>query len=326
MLTANHSILIVDHDTMRRQHLKLMLLEKENPLREAETSESALQLLEEHPAELVITETELPTRSGLYLLQAIKKHYPETEVILTTHNASSFSLLQALRLGAFDFIIRPIDTSEILFNVIDRAFNQIDLRVQNRALLEELKHRNQEMQQSLAMMTALSEAIETINSAIEVGDLLGRLLDSALNALDAKKGLLALIHGNGQSSFGIKIGRGISADFVHKHAEQLTEGLLNDIAHSGSPIVIADTLPAYMMNRVNEDEQPLVTEPGLMAVPLYNRDRTIGVMILFGHAEDSPFTNQNLHFLVQLAHHAAIALEKAGIIHQLKRQGTSVKK
>jgi hypothetical protein len=48
-------------------------------------------------------------------------------------------------------------------------------------------------------------------------------------------------------------------------------------------------------------------------------------MVLFGHAQDSPFTNQNLQFLVQLSNHAAISLEKAGIIHQLKRQGTNDK-
>jgi GAF domain-containing protein len=48
-------------------------------------------------------------------------------------------------------------------------------------------------------------------------------------------------------------------------------------------------------------------------------------MVLFGHAEGTPFTDQNLQFLVQLAHHAAITLEKAGIIHQLKRQGKNDK-
>jgi DNA-binding NtrC family response regulator len=180
MITKNHTILIVDDVTKRRLHLKSMLLEREDSILEAETAEAALELIQRKPADLIITETELPTRSGLYLLQEVKRHYPETEVILTTHNASSFSLLQALRHGAFDFIVRPIDTSEILFNVIDRAFAQIDLRIQNQVLLAELEHRNHEMAQSLTMMTALSKAIETINSAIEVGDLLGRLLDATL--------------------------------------------------------------------------------------------------------------------------------------------------
>ncbi|MDH3454887.1 MAG: response regulator [Desulfuromonadales bacterium] len=325
MLTKKHAILIVDDVSKRRLHLKSMLLEREDSVLEAETAETALERMQQKPADLVITETELPTRSGLYLLQEIKRLYPETEVILTTHNASSFSLLQALRHGAFDFIVRPIDTSEILFNVIDRAFAQIDLRIQNQVLLAELEHRNQEMAQSLTMMTALSKAIETINSAIEVGDLLGRLLDAALGTLHAKRGLLALISSNGRNHFSLKMSRGISSDFVQKHPDKLPEGLLLDIARSGSPMVVADRLPAYMMDRVTAGEQHLVTEPGLLSVPLYHRDRAIGVMILFGHADHTPFTDQNLQFLVQLAHHAAIALEKAGIIHQLKRQGKGSK-
>ena len=325
MTTKSHTILIVDDVKKRRQHLKSLLLEREDALMEAETAEEALEMVKQRPADLVITETELPTRSGQYLLQEVKRQLPETEVILTTHNASSFSLLQALRHGAFDFIVRPIDTSEILFNVIDRAFAQIDLRIQNRALLAELEHRNQEMAQSLSMMTALSEAIEKINSAIEVSDLLGRLLDAALGALHAKRGLLALIRGNGRSHFGIKMSRGIATDFVQDHPDQLPEGLLLDIARSGSPIVVPAGLPGYMADRVTIAEQSLVEKPGLLSVPLYHRDRAIGVMVLFGHAEGTPFTDQNLQFLVQLAHHAALTLEKAGIIHQLKRQGKNDK-
>ena len=313
--------MIVDDVSKRRLHLKSMLLERESSVLEAETAEEALEALQQKPAGLVITETELPTRSGLYLLQEIKQSYPETEVILTTHNASSFSLLQALRHGAFDFIVRPIDTSEILFNVIDRAFAQMDLRIQNQNLLAELEHSNQEMAQALSMMTALSKAIETINSAIEVSDLLSRLLDAALGTLHANRGLLALIRGNGHRHFGIKMSRGISVDFAQKYPDKLPEGLLLDIARSGSPMVVPERLPAYMMDRVTVDEQPLVEKPGLLSVPLYHRDRAIGFMILFGHADGTPFTDQNLQFLVQLAHHAAIALEKAGIIHQLKRQG-----
>ena len=321
MSTNNHTILIVDDVTKRRQQLKAMLLGREGSVLEAETAEAAFELLKQNSTNLVITETELPTHSGLYLLQKIKQLYPETEVILTTHNASSFNLLQALRHGAFDFIVRPIDTSEILFNVIDRAFAQIDLRLLNQALLDELEHRNREMVQSLTMMTALSEAIEMINSAIEVRDLLGRLLDAVLDTLNAKRGLLALTHANGRSHFGIKMSRGVAVDFAMEHTEQLSEGLLLDIARSGSPLVVPSQLPAYMMDLVSAEEQHLVAGPGLLSVPLYLRDRAIGVMILFGHAEDTPFTEQNLQFLVQLAHHAAIALEKSGIIYQLKRQG-----
>lgn len=321
-----HTILIVDDVNKRRRQLKSMLLERKDTILEAETAEAALERMSKKSVNMVITETELPTRSGLFLLQEIKQKYPETEVILTTHNASSFNLLQALRHGAFDFIVRPIDTSEILFNVIDRAFTQIDLRVQNQTLLAELEQRNQAMTQSLSMMTALSRAIEEINSAIEVSDLLRRLLDTTLETLQARRGLLALTRSNGRNHFAIKMSRGIATDFTQKHPDEFPEGLLLDIARSGTPILVPGALPAYMMDRVTAEEKALVKDPGLLSVPLYHRDRTIGIMILFGHSDKAPFTDQNLQFLVQLAHHAAIALEKAGIIHQLKKQGKSDKK
>ena len=313
-------ILIVDDVATRRSHLKTMLAERNHPILEADNVEAALQLIAETPPELVITETELPTRSGLDLLQEVKRRHPECEVILTTHNASSFSLLQALRHGAFDFIVRPIDTSEILFNVVDRAFAQIELRRQNRNLLVELESKNQAMTESLAMMTALSVAIEQINSAMEIGELLSRLLDAALDTLGAQRGLLALIRGNERKNFALKIGRGISAEVSQAFHSHLPEGLMLDIARSGSPVIVAEELPPYMRERVITTEQSLVTEPGLLAVPIYHRDRAIGVLILLGHRTGKPFTDQNLQFLLQLTHHAAIALEKAGIIHQLKRR------
>ncbi|MDH3999625.1 MAG: response regulator [Desulfuromonadales bacterium] len=317
-----HSILIVDDVEKRRQHLKEMLLERQDTILEAETAEAALEIMAKHAPNLVIAETELPTRSGLFLLQQVKENYPDTEVILATHNASSFSLLQALRHGAFDFIIRPIDTSEILFNVVDRAFAQLDLRLQNRKLVAELEQRNKAMEQSLMMMTALSQAIEQINTEMEVSGLLERLLDAALDTLHAKRGLLTL-HGSGSSQFGIKVSRSIPAEFAQHNHESLAEGLLLDIARSGSPVIVNDALPAYMTARITNDEQPIFVDPGLLVVPLYLRDKTIGFMALFGHAPQAPFTDQNLQFLVQLAHHAAIGLEKAGIIHQLKKQSQS---
>ena len=87
MRAKSHTILIVDDVKKRRQHLKSMLLEREDAVMEAETAEEALEMVRQRPADLVITETELPTRSGQYLLQEVKRQHPETEVILTTHNA-----------------------------------------------------------------------------------------------------------------------------------------------------------------------------------------------------------------------------------------------
>ncbi len=319
MSTKIPTILIVDDVRQRRDLLSAMLGERDTLIFEADSSEQALILVAEHDPDLIITETELPARSGLYLLREVKRLDINCEVILVTHNASSYNLLQAMRLGAFDFIVRPIDTSEILFNVVDRALKQLELRQENQRLMKELKQKNEALARSLEMMKALNLSIERVNRSHEVGELLGQLLDAAIESVDAESGLIALQRGT-QDIFGVKISRGIPAAFCQAFHDQLPDGLLLDIARRGSPLTVEGRLPEELQNRISTPERDIFTKAGLLAVPIHHKNRMIGIMMLFGHPEGTPFTEQHLHFLIQLSHHTALALEKAGIIHQLKRR------
>ena len=204
MPATSPTILVVDDIANRRKEITQRLAERNYRLLEAASTEQALAHLRSDPPDLVVTETELPARSGLFLLQEIKQRHADIEVILVTHNATSYNLLQALRHGAFDFIVRPIDTSEILFSVVDRAYAQVSLRRQNQALLQQLERKNEALLQALEMIKTLNVSIERINSALEVGDILNRLVDSALEALGARLGLLALVKAD-KTNFGVKI-------------------------------------------------------------------------------------------------------------------------
>ena len=321
MNSVHPSILVVDDIPNRRKEITLRLDAQDYHVEEASNAEEVLDLIKTTTFDLIITETELPSRSGLALLQEIKKHHAETEVILVTHNATSYNLLQALRLGAFDFIVRPIDTSEILFSVIDRAYAQITLKRQNNALLQELEHKNQALLQALQMIKTLNVSIERINSALEVGDILSRLVDAALESLRARQGLLILAKADRQS-FGVKICRGIQSEFCQRHTAQLPAGLLLALARKGEPLLVPSELGPALARLISDDERNLFAYPGLIAVPLHHRDKAIGMLALLGHPSDSPFMEAHKQFLIQLAHHASLALEKSGIIHKLRRNGS----
>jgi len=311
------TILIVDDIASRRQELVRRLEERTCRLLEASSTEQALEALRTEGLDLVITETELPARSGLFLLQEIKQQHTDVEVILVTHNATSYNLLQALRHGAFDFIVRPIDTSEILYSVVDRAYAQVSLRRQNQALLQQLERKNQALLQALEMIKTLNVSIERINSALEVSDILDRLVDSALDALGARLGLLALVKSD-KTNFAVNICRGTSAGF---RQAQLPAGLLLTLARRGKPFLVPSELDPALSRRIVDAERPLFAHPGLIVVPLHNRDRTIGMLALLGHPINSPFIEAHKQFLIQLAHHASLTLEKSGIIHKLRRNG-----
>jgi CheY-like chemotaxis protein len=312
-------ILLVDHIEPRRLVVQQLLAERGYNVIQAATCEDAMQRLATEEVTLILTETELPAKSGLFLLKIAKETNPEIEVILLTHNASSFNLLQALRLGAYDFIVRPIDTGEVLYNAVDRALGHIRLRVQNKHLLTELAEHNRSLQSSLKMMKALNDSIERLAGKNEIEALLTELVSSAMRETGASRGCLVL-YDRSASVLRLKVGEGISAEICRKYVTGIPAGLVTEIARRNKPLMISTEYPPRIRALETEEERDYIfAEPGLIVSPLRMRARLVGTMILSGVENRSAFTEHDLHFAIQLAHHATLALEKAGIIHQYKR-------
>jgi CheY-like chemotaxis protein len=312
-------ILLVDHIEPRRLVVEQLLAERGYLVIQANTCEDAMQRLAKEEVTLILTETELPAKSGLFLLKIAKETNPEIEVILLTHNASSYNLLQALRLGAYDFIVRPIDTGEVLYNAVDRALSHIRLRVQNKLLLTELEAHNRSLQSSLKMMKALNDSIERLAGKDEIEALLTELVSSAMRETGASRGCLFL-YDRPASLLRLKVGEGISEEICRKYATGIPAGLVTEISRRNKPLMISAEYPPRIRALETEEERDYIfSEPGLIVSPLRMRDRLVGTMILSGVEDRAAFNEHDLHFTIQLAHHATLALEKAGIIHQYKR-------
>ena len=312
-------VLVVDHITERRDHL-VSLLENQGVLAiQASSCEEAERLLEDEPVHLILSETELPKKSGLYLLQETKKHYPDIEVILLTHNASSFNLLQALRQGAYDFIVRPIDTGEILFNTLARAFNHQRLKLEQETLLAALEDKNQQLQKALRRTQALNKAIRTLASSNDIRSIFTGMLNATIEQVGARTGFVAFFDRNGDT-LGVKVSHGISISVSHNYSKQLPSGLALAVARRAKPILVADQLPASLQALGDKEElEFLITTPGMLSIPLSIKNRVAGVMLVSGHRKNVPFTKQDLLFMSQLGDHAQLQIEKVGLIHQLQR-------
>jgi diguanylate cyclase (GGDEF)-like protein len=105
----------------------------------------ALAALEAEEFTLALLDLKLPGRSGLDLLSFIKTHSPETEVILFTGNAELESAIQALRLGAYDYLLKSDLLLADLQAVINRALERRRLTHTNRILLENLSQAQEEL-------------------------------------------------------------------------------------------------------------------------------------------------------------------------------------
>lgn len=312
-------ILLVDHMEPRRLVVKQLLGARAYTVLQASTCEEAIEILAKEPVTLILTETELPSKSGLFLLKTAKETNPELEVILITHNATSYNLLQALRLGAYDFIVRPVDTGEILYSAVERALGHIRLRRQNERLLAALEQNNRYLRSSLKMMKALNESIDRMAITLDIEELLMELLTSAMRVIQAKRGFLALYDKNG-TALRLKVGEGIATGVCQRYTHDIPTGLATEIAKRGKPLLVPGEFTEKMLALTGDEEREnLYAMPGLVAAPLRRKGRSVGVIILSGCQNRPPLTEHDQHFLIQLSHHATLAMEKAGIIHQLKR-------
>ncbi len=103
---------------------------------EAGSGETALALLEEQPAHMILTDMVMPNMSGIEFLEKVKKQFPRTEVAVMTGHGSIETAVQAMKLGAYDYISKPFSPLEELRLFLRRMAEKVRLVEENQFLRE----------------------------------------------------------------------------------------------------------------------------------------------------------------------------------------------
>ncbi len=131
-------ILVAEDDSRVGESLRLLLKKKGHEVVLAPNGKEALQLLRHEAIDLVITDVVMPKMDGIELLEAVKDLRPETEVIVISAQGTIEKAVQAMKLGAFDFIEKPINPRVITL-LVERALEKQTLILQNRDLRSRLE-------------------------------------------------------------------------------------------------------------------------------------------------------------------------------------------
>jgi two-component system response regulator AtoC len=105
---------------------------------EADSGESALALLEEQPVHMILSDMVMPHMSGLEFLEKVKKLLPRTEVALMTGHGSIETAVQAMKLGAYDYITKPFSPLEELRLFLRRMAEKVRLVEENEFLRQRM--------------------------------------------------------------------------------------------------------------------------------------------------------------------------------------------
>jgi len=141
-------LLVVDDEETLRSVVSQVLTADGFTVAEAASGEEALEAFRAASHPLVITDIRMGGMSGIELLTEIKRHNPDTQVVIMTSHASLDSALTALRAGAYDYLVKPFESLDLISAVAGRAAEKARLVTQNRELLEQLKRANEELQEA----------------------------------------------------------------------------------------------------------------------------------------------------------------------------------
>lgn len=133
MAELNKNILVVDDEEVIRGVCSRSLEKKGYEVALAENGVRALDLIREGVAEIVFTDLKMPIMNGMELLEAIKRDFPHIEVVIMTAFATIESAIDAMRKGAYDFILKPVKPDQIRV-VADKCLDKIRLGAENKAL------------------------------------------------------------------------------------------------------------------------------------------------------------------------------------------------
>ncbi|MBI4161187.1 MAG: sigma-54-dependent Fis family transcriptional regulator [Acidobacteria bacterium] len=134
-------VLLAEDEGIVREVLGRLLADAGYPVVTAETGEDALRRARQEPVDVVLLDLMLPDRDGLEVLQRLKEGDPGLPVILITAFGTIETAVQAMRLGAFDFITKPFKNEEVLV-VVRNAARQRYLEAENRQLRDALRDRD----------------------------------------------------------------------------------------------------------------------------------------------------------------------------------------
>src|SRR5206468_936072 len=158
-------ILIADDNELARQQLQ-KLLEGDQRLKVdlASNGTEALEAICDHNYSIVITDLKMPHLDGLQLIEEVEKRRIPVTVIVTTGHGSIDEAVQAMRLGAYDFITKPIDMDHVRL-VIRRALRERTLQDEVVLLRERLKN-NFLFQNMISKSPRMHAVFELINNIV----------------------------------------------------------------------------------------------------------------------------------------------------------------
>jgi len=271
----------------------------------ANNGEEGFRLALEKEPDLIITDMRTSRMSGLEILKALQAERRDIPVILMTLYGSEETAVQAFRLGAKDYIIKPFTVEEML-EAIDRAL------AEKRLVSKGMRDVDQQLERRVKELNILYSVGKSVTSLLDLEKVLNRIVEAAVFVTGAEEGSLMLVDKDTGELY-LRAARNLGEKFARGFRLKVEHSIAGQVVKTGKPIL-----------QSTQDEETLKVKTGylvksLVNVPLKAKDEVIGVLAVNNKISARPFTENNVDLLSALADYATIAILNAQLYEETKR-------
>jgi FixJ family two-component response regulator len=268
------------------------------------------QALNFAPAVMIVS-LSLQGFSGKDLLTALRAQGFDSPIIVIVPHEGETQALAAFRLGARDYLVRPLREAEVV-NAVDRVMIEGQLKRERAQLETQLKQANAELEQRIKELTTLSGVGKAVINLHDIGALFARLVDGALQLTTAEMGWLALADEPGGHLI-LYAARNVPGN--PKLRGPWDDGLSSLVMHSGEPLNI--TGPGMSQFRISQIAR------SALVMPIKAGEQTVGVLTV-ANKPPKPFDDRYQSLLNAVADYASIAVVNVRLFQALESRARSL--
>ncbi len=303
--TAYH-IMVVEDDKILCQHLKAGLTEEGYQVVTVSKGADAVEQIKHKFFHAVVVDLVLPDIQGLELIRTISRRNPEICFIISTGYATVSSAIEALKIGAYDYIIKPYDIEHLKL-VIRRGLEKQSLIFRNRELLERLEKEKLKLE-------IVMDAYTRMSAVYRLEDLADFVADRAIEIVEAEKASLLFLD-EATNELVLKGSRGIKKDKVSWRVK-VGELISGWVAQEGEALLVTDIETDPRCSMFARGGQ--YKTKSFVSLPLKIDTQVIGVMNVTDKlSEMKIFTEEDLRYLSLLAHQTVAQIENIRLCETL---------
>jgi DNA-binding response OmpR family regulator len=294
----NEKVLVVDSDDHSRDLIVRQTLQPYGyQVMAAEDAASAIRLALQFQPDVIIADLNLPGFSGNDMLVAFSSQGINTPVIVMAEKGEEPKVIQAFRLGASDYFLRPVREPEVL-SVVERAVKQVRELRSRQKLDEQLKTANAELQRRLRELTTIFSVGRAVISVTDQRILFEKVVEAITTVSEADMGWLTL-KDEKTNSFIMAAHRRLPDAWAKRINQPVDDGVSALVAMSAESLSIhGQALLKFKIASLGKST---------MVVPIKVKQEVIGLMIVVRKAERA-FGASEQSLLEAISDYASISL------------------